>query len=295
MSNDPYYILRVADLPAEEEDLVSGLLFSNGAQGVSQTLEFQQPNLTYEPEVKASELVTLESYFEQSPAPELLATLQAAFPASRFSVESQENKDWLESWKAGFEPFHLTGPFWVVPSWRPVPAEAETPLFIDPGMAFGTGTHETTRIAAKLMVEAFDQEKSSSLLDVGTGTGILAMIACKAGVDTIEAIDIDPESERVANENFARNDCAAIRASTTSLDKIQNTFQMVVANIIDGVLIRIGSDLKKSLAPNGILILSGILKENQGEVEANLIRRHGFQIERVSEEDMWMGYRLRGS
>src|SRR5690606_13567455 len=120
----------------------------------------------------------------------------------------------------------------------------ETPLYIDPGMAFGTGTHETTRIAAELMVDAIQSENVSSVLDVGTGTGILAMIAAKSGARAIDAIDIDPESERVANENFARNGCAEIRASTTPLETIQKQYQMVVANIIDGVLIRLGSGLK---------------------------------------------------
>src|SRR5690606_30883697 len=110
----------------------------------------------------------LDIYFAERPAREFLEEVQSRFPQIQIGVSAEVERDWLAEWKKSWQPFRVAGPYWIVPSWCERPTEAEEVISIDPGMAFGTGTHETTRLVAEELLKIGRQP---SLLDVGTGTG----------------------------------------------------------------------------------------------------------------------------
>jgi ribosomal protein L11 methyltransferase len=185
-------------------------------------------------------------------------------------VTSEERRDWLAEWKKGFKPFELAGGHWVVPSWCETPSEAKHAIRIDPGMAFGTGTHETTQLVAEALLDL--KVAGGSVLDVGTGTGILAILAQQLGAKRVWATEIEADSRRVARENFNLNNCGDIIMNDRQVEDLNEKFTIVVANIIDGVLVRIQDALKARVKPGGWLVVSGII----GEREKDFVE--GFQL-----------------
>jgi ribosomal protein L11 methyltransferase len=254
------------------EESFTALCFEHEAQGVSEDLVFRQPELVYDAKVVETDACDINAFFLTHPGEEFLALLKTSFPEAEITLSIEQNQDWMENWKKGFEPFCFADPFWIVPSWREVPAEAKQYLFVDPGMAFGTGTHETTRLAAKLMLMTWPSVASAAgaagedvkVLDVGTGTGVLALVAEKLGASEVTAIDVDPEARRVARENIRLNDSVLVEVPELNLEEIEGTYDLVLANIIDGVLLGLKDDLFRVLKPGGTLILSGILTEREG-------------------------------
>jgi len=262
-----YFHLRALGLKRSDEDDFTQSCFESGAAGVAEDLRFSQTDLRYEPDVVETEILDLNVYFTVIPDEKRLLELQGLYPSVRFEASLEENKDWLLEWKKGFKPFHFSGPFWVIPSWCEPPPEAPTDktklIYVEPGMAFGTGTHETTRLAADLINEQLGRQKAESLLDVGTGTGILALIAYRLGVTELLGIDNDPEACRTARENLTRNSADAIQISGVDLKTIHRPYDIVVANIIDGVLAILRHDLVRNLRSGGRMILSGVLLERE--------------------------------
>ena len=153
--------------------------------------------------------------------------------------------------------------FLIVPPWDRQDIGIKKTIVIEPGMAFGTGTHETTQLVAETMHELLAVEKFDSCLDVGTGTGILAILARQMGIKIVRGTEIESDSRRVARENFAANQCSDILLDEKQIEDIPEQFALVTANIIDGVLVRIQSALKARVAPGGWLIVSGIIKERE--------------------------------
>ena len=204
------------------------------------------------------------------PGDAFLSELKSQFPEANIEVITEEHQDWMENWKKGFEPFLFVDPFWIVPSWHQPPPEAKQVLLVDPGMAFGTGTHETTKLASRLIVQAWESIKEASggaphVLDVGTGTGILSLVTYKLGAGRVVAIDNDPEARRVARENIKLNQAEEIEVPDTQLNELRSEqFDLVIANIIDGVLVTLRDDLVRVLKPGGTIVLSGILTEREG-------------------------------
>ncbi|MCM2281820.1 MAG: 50S ribosomal protein L11 methyltransferase, partial [Bdellovibrionaceae bacterium] len=261
---------------ANEDDFTE-LCFAHGAQGVAEDLAFSQPEVIFDPTVIEKARFDMNAYFAESPGEDFVRELKSRFPEADISITLEPQQDWMENWKKGFEPFLFVDPFWIVPSWREIPAEAKEVLLVDPGMAFGTGTHETTRLAARLIVGAWPQIREAAgrpprVLDVGTGTGVLALVAHKLGAGGSMGLDIDPEARRVARENIKLNvpssEVDRIEVPDTQLHELpesfNGTFDLVVANIIDGVLVKLRADLFRLLKPGGTLVLSGILTEREG-------------------------------
>src|SRR5690606_36356769 len=153
MDNSAYIQVNLINVPRMAEDYLTLICFDAGASGVSETLAFQQGHLEPEPVVLESEVLTLSVFFESPPHPDFKDRVCAKFPMVEFDYKVEKNRDWLSEWKKGFVPFSLVEDFWIVPSWCPKPDEKMTPIFIDPGMAFGTGTHETTQITARLLYD----------------------------------------------------------------------------------------------------------------------------------------------
>ncbi len=180
-----------------------------------------------------------------------------------------ENEDWLDGWRKNFSLTLLTEQTLVVPSWQDLP-EGETRLGIRiyPGQGFGTGTHETTRLAAVALEKEIEDETGSlSVLDVGTGSGILAILAAKRGADRIVALDIDEEALANARENCAHNQVnGQISLVSHPLTRIEETFTLIVANIIAPVLLQMAPEFPRLLKSGGRLILSGILVDQIPEL-----------------------------
>ena len=180
----------------------------------------------------------------------------------RPKLQAVENEDWLDGWRKNFTLTQLTEQTLVVPSWQDLPAEeSRLGIRIYPGQGFGTGTHETTRLAAVALEKEIEGETESfSVLDVGTGSGILAILAAKRGADRILALDIDEEALANARENCTHNQVnEQISLASHPLSRIDEAFTLIVANIIAPVLLQLAPEFSRLLKPGGRLILSGIL------------------------------------
>ncbi len=292
VTNAPnYFRLKAVGLSREDEDSFSEFAFENGAEGVAEDLSFEQMDLVYEPNIVETDILDLNIYFSVLPEENLLLKFQSAFPHAGFEMHHEENRDWMHEWKKGFKPFLFAAPFWIVPSWFEPPAEVANDLskalFVDPGMAFGTGTHETTRLAAKFLIEELGRKSAVSLIDVGTGTAVLALVALRMGVKHVIGLDNDPEARRTARENLAHNDASEISIPDTSIQEEQGQYDIVLANIIDGVLTMLAFDLVRVLKPGGRMILSGILKERETEFCANFIRLTNLKLINSSTDNEW--------
>ncbi|MHB8836371.1 MAG: 50S ribosomal protein L11 methyltransferase [Candidatus Methylomirabilia bacterium] len=174
-------------------------------------------------------------------------------------------EDWGAGWKEHFHPFHVAPLLVIKPSWEPYePREGEAVIEMDPGMAFGTGLHASTRLALGFIEEICAGAPPDCALDVGTGTGILAMAAALRGASLVVAIDNDPDAVVAARENVARNDLAGrVSVSGRNLGEVDGTFDLIAANITADVLLSLAPRLIERLAPGGALVLAGLLAGDQ--------------------------------
>lgn len=175
----------------------------------------------------------------------------------------KENEDWIANYRNSVQPLHV-GDFYVHPSWVEDEVGKKN-ILIDPALAFGSGHHETTYGCLLLMQKYVTRGKS--VLDVGCGSGILSIAACKLGA-VVDLCDTDEQATSSAQENFALNHESYHRIWTGSVQKREQTYDVVIANIIADVLIMLSADLKNAVKEDGILILSGILDKYVDKVEA---------------------------
>ena len=206
------------------------------------------------------------------------------------SIEGMNEEDWSESWKQYYKPIPL-GKVTVVPAWEKYDAkEGEIIIRMDPGMAFGTGTHETTRLVMRIMQDLI--KGGERVLDVGTGSGILSICASKLGAKSCNAYDIDPVAVKVARENAKDDGCDNITVGVSDLlkgvDLSEGKYDFCVANIVSDIIIRMMPDIHDYLADGAPLILSGIILDRADEVRAS-VKEHGFTIEREERENDWVG------
>lgn len=246
---------------ADQEESLTALVFEIGAMGTSEVLRFKQPDGEEDilPVIAGTKVV--DAYFASPPGAEDLQKLRVQLPELKTEVLRQSQQDWMAEWKKGFQPFPLAKSFWVVPSWENPPNEASEVIHMDPGMAFGTGTHATTQLVSEFLEES---KSRGSFLDVGTGTGILAIMAYKMQFKDVWALEIDQEARRVAQENFALNS-VTVTMPEGGVEDLSRRFSVVAANIIDGPLLRMRESLLARLEPGGVLLLSGILEEREPE------------------------------
>lgn len=189
-------------------------------------------------------------------------------------IKAIADEDWANNWKKYFKPVRIGTRLVIKPTWEDFsPQAGDLILILDPGMAFGTGSHPTTKMCLEVLERIFSTEGEfagaapASVLDVGTGSGVLAIAAAKFGAAMVIGVDIDADAVAVAVDNATVNGCQdAVQLSTTPLQEVPGNFDLVLANILAEELVRLAAALVAKVAPAGYLVLSGILTEKEALV-----------------------------
>lgn len=255
-----------ATVPREHSDAAARILIGQGSNGV---VEGRGP--------AGAAGCTLTAYFPGDGRLEerlqaVRAFLQEIASLDTLRVRGLADQDWSSTWKSFFQPIRVSPRLVVRPSWRSYwPGGDERVIELDPGMAFGTGTHPSTRMCLEVLDRLLGGRAGPdrSVLDVGTGSGILAIGAALLGADPVVAIDNDRQAIACACKNIDRNGVSrAVTAGTQPLSGVGGRYAIVVANILPHVLIGMGTALRERVASGGSLVLSGILIEKAPQVRA---------------------------
>lgn len=256
---EPRYPYVHVEVPAEEADEVSGELWELGASGV------EERDATTLAKSGDGTVTLVASFDDEDAASEALSYFEERYPAR---LEHVVGDAWRDEWRKYFKPTRLGDRLVIRPSWEPWEASArDVVLVLDPGRAFGSGLHETTR----LVLREIDARVRGGerILDVGCGSGILAIAALLLGAGSAVATDNDPDAVEVTRENATLNGVTdRLEASTTDVTDLEGTYPFVVANIEARVLIPMAPALSARVAPGGTLVLSGILRGQEDEVAA---------------------------
>ncbi len=239
---------------------------------------------------KPRDTVIIHMYLEPSAQPaETLALIEARMEGAGIpytvELEKVEQEDWQNGWRKYYHPMEIGRHLAVVPSWQEYETD-RVKLILDPGLAFGTGGHETT----SLCLEALDQlvRGGERVLDIGTGSGILAIAALKLGAARAEGVDIDPVAVRTAGENAALNGVAdrlTVLVGDLS-DKASGQYQIITANIVANAIMALAPAVPGLMAEGGVFIASGIIDTRKEEVIAAL-QAAGLKVQEVKEKRGW--------
>jgi ribosomal protein L11 methyltransferase len=268
----------IVDVGADASEAVQGVLVDEGAVGIEVEDDETRamPGRAMAPTGRATIIAT----FAREPGMEARATAALARVVPHFlsarnmeiSWSDLEVEDWNANFKAQWKPMAFTERSWVVPSWEAegfTVAEGAVALYLDPGVAFGTGTHQTTRLCAEAIDRQCKEAPPASLLDVGTGSGILSLLALKLGAGQARATEIDPAAVRAALENAERNGLAdRFTCEEAMPDAWGAVHDAVVANILAEPLLHLAPHIVGALKPGGALWLSGLLVEQERAITA---------------------------
>jgi len=284
----PWLQLRLAITP-EQAPTYEDALLDVGAVSVTFMDAEDQP--IFEPDLGTTPLWShthLLALFEaDTDADALVAHLQlltdGALPEHQ--IERIEDQDWERSWMDGFAPMRFGQRLWIVPSWHEAPQPDAVNLLLDPGLAFGTGTHPTTSLCLQWL-DAQSLE-GCSVLDFGCGSGILAIAALLLGAPRAVGTDIDPQALEASRDNAQRNGIADERFPVyLPADLPQEPADVVVANILAGPLVSLAPQITSLVKPGGRLALSGILAEQADEVRAAYAA--DFDLDPTAVQDGWV-------
>jgi len=256
-------------VPAAMADEAAGILAARGALGCAAQWPHKIRRSLNAP-------VTLQAFFNHLSDAQLKAH-RAALDAAGMLADSDpasavplSDPGWATMWKRRFKPLRIGRRLIIVPPWQTSAAADRVPVIIDPGQGFGTGHHATTRSSLIAMETQCARHTFASALDVGTGSGVLALAMAQLGIKRIVALDNDPLALDNARHNAELNKCTrAIRFSLAPLHALRRLFPLITANILSSTLIAMAPELKRLLAPGGRLILSGILNREAAEVMAH--------------------------
>jgi ribosomal protein L11 methyltransferase len=274
----PRLVVRVS---ADALELAQLELWELGATGIEQLDES-----TFDKPSQGSLIELLASFADERDAALALEALR-----SRYDVELTHvpHENWAIEWRRGFEPQRIGKRLLLQPSWKPgerLPGDVV--LTIDPENAFGSGDHETTRLVLGVLERSI--RGGESVLDVGCGTGVLSIAALCLGASSAVAVDIEEDAVTVAHRNASVNGVAdRLRASTQSLSELEQTFDVVLANIQTSVLVPMEQELRRHVAPGGYAVLSGILRQEEDELLAAFDTWK--RLESLYEND-WVAYVL---
>ena len=222
----------------------------------------------------------------------VIAYLQSIHPdkkAMRYKLEQLEDKDWEREWMDNFHPMKFGDRLWICPSWRDVPDPTAVNVMLDPGLAFGTGTHPTTALCLTWL-DGLDL-KGKTVVDFGCGSGILSLAALKLGAEKVIGIDIDPQALQASLENAKRNGVEDRLALYLPADQPEIKADIVVANILAGPLRELAPVIIEFVGDKGLLALSGVL-ENQAQ-ELQLLYGNWCDMDEIAVQEEWV--RLSGT
>lgn len=300
-----WHRLRI-DVPVDHADYVGYVLLQIGSKGV----EYIDPyDLFWRKEPRASdEIETMPDAVPDAPSligvvgyiPECIdiseivgrigeALREGGVLEPIIRVESLEDSEWQEEWKRHFRPLRLSERVLVVPEWEPVNARpGEIVIRLDPGMAFGTGSHPTTIMSARMLQRSV--YPGAAVLDLGTGSAILAILSALLGASTVTAVDIDPVAVERALHNVELNAVSdSVRVLKGDLiDCVDGQYDVLVANIIASAIVRLIPDARRVLSPGGRLIISGIVREHESEC-LDAAAEAGFVIDEICRDGEWVG------
>ena len=284
----PWLQLRLAITP-EQADPMESLLLGLGAVSVTFMDAEDQP--IFEPDLGTTPLWShthLLALFEADVDQQaLLDQLQQIWPGKlpEHQLEEIADQDWERSWMDNFKPMRFGRRLWIVPSWHEAPEPDAVNLLLDPGLAFGTGTHPTTA----LCLEWLDGQTLDGLqvIDFGCGSGILAIAALLLGAECVIGTDIDPQALEASRDNAQRNQLDDARFPLYLPDVMPDTSaDLLVANILAGPLVSLAPQLTSLVKPGGRIALSGILAEQTEDILAAY--RDAFELDPVAEKDGWI-------
>lgn len=207
------------------------------------------------------------------------------------------DEDWENSWRKYYHPMRVGEKIVIVPAWQEYQAkEGDVVVTMDPGLAFGSGTHESTQLCAKLIER--HMKEGAKAIDVGTGSGILAIIMSKLGAGSVAACDIDPVAVRVAQENCEANGTGDVNCFVSDLlldvklAQGESRYDFVSANIVSDIIIRMTPDLPRIVKPGGLVAVSGVIDEYASDVIEKM-DEYGFGIADVESDNGWKGLLFR--
>lgn len=291
----------------EAVEVVADILTAAGTSGVAiedpQLINNLRNSGTWElcdiPEQENTEIVTVSAYYAddeklQDRLKQIeneLAAVEERIGSFRFGnirFRSLSEKDWANEWKQYFHVTHVGESLVIKPSWEKyTPKEGEHVIKIDPGMAFGTGTHHTTNMCMARLEKVLPA--NAEVFDVGTGSGILAIAAALLGAKSVKAVDIDAVAVRVARENIADNGLED-KIEVKEGDLLRGTegqADVIIANIIADIIIMLLKDIPGKLKDDGIFLASGIISDRRADVEA-AAAEVGMKVDHVDEKGGWV-------
>lgn len=245
-----------------------------------------------------NEIVKVSGYFNEDERVEndiskMLEMLKDNSPFKLGSLEMTvsvlDDTDWLNEWKKYYQPIHA-GKIVIVPKWINYPKQDDEYIVkLDPGMAFGTGSHESTFMCLSLLNEI--EVKDKTVIDVGTGSGILGIASAVMGARSVEAYDIDDIAVDAARENASLNDIAKVFSADNAnlIDKTNNKFDIALANITADILIDLSKSISEYLNINGKLIISGVIATRKDSV-INAFKSRGFTVVKEMAMNDWRAY-----
>lgn len=296
----PTWVEIAVHTPGDWVEAVSYALREMGAGGVAIDDPGPLWNLAgAEPEIRPDflpepgALAVVKAYFQQGSEKEKLPALkdflaEAGISGVRVETREVQEEDWQDAWKAYYKPVSIGKHLVIKPTWEEYSTRGdEIIIHMDPGQAFGTGTHPTTAMCLE-MIEEFIKP-GDKVVDVGTGSGILAIAAARMGAAKVMAVDSDPVAVGAARENVRRNglDAAVEVREGNLLDNVGGRFQLVIANILSSVIKELAPEAAGVLEAGGHFIASGIIKERLPEIRS-VLEKTGFVIEKICEQGEWV-------
>jgi ribosomal protein L11 methyltransferase len=274
------------DLPEQDAELAASLLWDAGATG----LEVRDREAPPMPGVRgpaAGEAILVACFSTTAAVDGAQSTLAERVPAARTRVDVVPDEDWSVAWRARIRSTRV-GRLWVGPPWETPPAGTVW-LHIEPKMAFGTGDHPTTALCLAAVDAYLSSHPGATVLDVGTGTGVLALAARKLGAGRVVGVDSDPVSVTLARENAASNRAPDVELSAATLEEIPGRFDLVLANILANTLVELAPALAAHVADR--LVLAGVLRP-QGEDVTRAFQAQGLVPSGTAFDGDWVRIEL---
>ncbi|MFC3909215.1 50S ribosomal protein L11 methyltransferase [Legionella dresdenensis] len=280
-----WYQLQIEQCHRDDIDRLSEELEEAGALSITLTDKNDDPVL--EPEPGTTPLwpdVIINALFDdENHANQVKQQFGARYPDLQYRLEELPDQDWERAWMDDFKPQRFGKRLWICPSWTTPPEPDAVNLILDPGLAFGTGTHPTTSLCLNWLDQADLADKT--LIDYGCGSGILALAALKLGARHVQAIDIDPQALIATQNNADSNSVSSQNLHLGLPDSLQPPVDMIIANILLAPLTRLKQDFYQLLEHGGTLVVSGILTEQASQLAEEY--RNLFELTDNQQLDGW--------